>query len=651
MSDRQRTARFALAVVMALIAVALVRSPISAKSYHFTDVNIEATILGNGDLHIIESRTVVFEGSFSELWYTIGLTGSDGVADLEVYDSGRRLTESASEAVGTYKTEKKRDALTVRVFHDSSNEQRTFTFDYKLKNVIVAHKDTAELNWKFIGEGWDVPTARVKIEIFFPANVTSEDIRVWAHGPLNGEITLTDTPSALLTVDYLPPATFVEGRTTFPASSVPAARRMSNRNALDSILAEETKWAERSNELREYVRRQVERGEPVDLGAYERELKLSQQPSWLRWLAANNLPVGLCLLALALAVYLVLHFKYGKEFKPEFDGDYYRELPADYSPAVLGVLWRFGSPDTEDLTAEIMNLARRGYLRIVEKRTERKRALGLLGTVTETDYIIEKTQKLDDNSKLLPYEQELVDFLFALGSKESVSFDQITEYASKHSGASTNRFNEWKASVEAYAEQFDFFDREVNKGKAIGVLSGLAIAGLGVPLIVTVSPYAAPLGGIVGVASGVLLLILSAVMNRRSQRGATEMRMWQAFRKFLLDFSSLDEATIPSLAVWEHYLVYAVTLGVAKEVISQLPIVFAELRDDPSRFGRTWLILSTLDSTPAQAFDRLSSLTSTMNQVMVQAIAQSSQSSGAGRGGGFSIGGGGGGGGTGGGAR
>ena len=167
----------------------------------------------------------------------------------------------------------------------------------------------------------------------------------------------------------------------------------------------------------------------------------------------------------------------------------------------------------------------------------------------------------------------------------------------------------------------------------------------------TVSPYAAPLGGIVGVASGVLLLILSALMNRRSQRGATEMRMWQAFRKFLLDFSSLDEATIPSLAVWEHYLVYAVTLGVAKEVISQLPIVFAELRDDPSRFGRTWLILSTLDSAPAQAFDRLSSLTSTMNQVMVQAIAQSSQSSGAGRGGGFSIGGGGGGGGTGGGAR
>lgn len=129
------------------------------------------------------------------------------------------------------------------------------------------------------------------------------------------------------------------------------------------------------------------------------------------------------------------------------------------------------------------------------------------------------------------------------------------------------------------------------------------------------------------------------------------MRKWQAFRRFLTNFSSLDQATVPSLIVWEHYLVYAITLGVAKEVIKQLPIVFPELRDDPSTFARTWLVMSALDSSPSKAFDRLNGLTSSMNQVMTQAIAQSSQSSGAGRGGGFSIGGGGGSGGTGGGAR
>ena len=31
------------------------------------------------------------------------------------------------------------------------------------------------------------------------------------------------------------------------------------------------------------------------------------------------------------------------------------------------------------------------------------------------------------------------------------------------------------------------------------------------------------------------------------------------FRRFLLDFSQMERHEIPSLVIWEHYLVYAVT--------------------------------------------------------------------------------------------
>lgn len=651
MNSRQKVVWLVPIVTGLLIVASLLSSTASAKSYRFTDVDIQATILRNGDLHVVENRAVAFNGSFSELWYTIDLTGFDRVVDLAVYDSGRRLTESASGGSGTYRTEREGNAMTVYVYYNANNEQRAFTFEYKLVDIVMVHKDTAELDWKSIGTGWDVPTDRVNIEVFYPPSVTNEDVRVWAHGVLYGEITLTDTPSALLTVEGLQPNTFVEVRTAFPTHAVPNAQRRSNKEALDDIIAEETDLADRSNKLREYVRHQVERGEPVDLDAYERRIDLASRSPWMQRLVANELLVGLILLTFAAAVYLILHLNYGREFKPDFDGDYYRELPADYSPAVLGVLWRFGSAGTEDFTAEIMNLARRGYLRIVEKRTESKRVFGLLGTRTDIDYVIEKTEKPNGSSELLSYEKDLISFLFTLGSTESVSFNEIAEYARKHPGVFSKRFDEWKAAVAAHAEQLDFFDREVGKGKAIGVLAGLGILGLGVLVIVFVSPYVAPIGGIIGAASGVLLSIMSAVMSRRSQSGATQMRKWQAFRRFLTNFSSLDQATVPSLIVWEHYLVYAITLGVAKEVIKQLPIVFPELRDDPSTFARTWLVMSALDSSPSKAFDRLNGLTSSMNQVMTQAIAQSSQSSGAGRGGGFSIGGGGGSGGTGGGAR
>ena len=59
--------------------------------------------------------------------------------------------------------------------------------------------------------------------------------------------------------------------------------------------------------------------------------------------------------------------------------------------------------------------------------------------------------------------------------------------------------------------------------------------------------------------------------------------MWKAFKRFLLHFSNMDKAEIPSIVIWEHYLVYAISLGVAKEVLAQLPKVFNETElKDPS---------------------------------------------------------------------
>jgi len=652
-TNRSRIARAFAFVLVFAIAAALLAPTAFAKSYHFTSVDTRATVQSNGDIRIVEDRTARFVGSFSELWYVLPLSGTDGLADISVYDSGRRLTQSNSGASGTFKVEQSRNKATIYVYYNASNEQRTFTFEYTLKNAIKVYRDTAELYWRAIGTGWDVRTDRVRVEVFFPPGVSQEDLRVWAHGPLQGEVTRTDTPSMLVTVESLPPNTFVECRATFPTSAVPAAARKVDKDGLSQILAEETRWADQANEIRDRVRQQLERGESVDMASVYRELELSREPAWRQWLVKNDLSIALAMLVAALLAFVAIRIKYDREYRPEFEGDYYRELPAEYTPAVLGVLWRFGAPGTEDLTAEIMNLARRGYLKIVEKQTEKKRAFGLLGTSIDLDYTIEKTPKLRENAgELLEYEEELIDFLFDIGSGETVSFDEITAYAKRRPQAFLRKFKGWKAGVSAHAERFGFFDTEVVRGRAIGALLGLAFVGLGVLLFVLSSKYNAVTAGFAGIVPGGILAVGSLTMKRRSRSGSTELRKWQAFRKFLTDFSSMDLATIPSLIVWEHYLVYAISLGVAKEVLRQLPIVFPELRDDPSRFGRTWLYMSSIDSARS-AFNRLEALTTAMNQsvAQAQAIARSSASSGSGRGGGFSAGGGGGVGGSGGGAR
>jgi uncharacterized membrane protein len=142
----------------------------------------------------------------------------------------------------------------------------------------------------------------------------------------------------------------------------------------------------------------------------------------------------------------------------------------------------------------------------------------------------------------------------------------------------------------------------------------------------------------------IILLIYSLLIRRRSKHGVEQFKMWKAFRKFLTHFSQIDKAELPAVILWEHYLVYAITLGVAKEVISQLKLVFRD--EDFNNSGLTYMYYGHYRHNYSY-FDTIDNVTKTMvkttESVYTQAISKMSSSSGGG--GGFSGGGGGGGGG------
>lgn len=55
--------------------------------------------------------------------------------------------------------------------------------------------------------------------------------------------------------------------------------------------------------------------------------------------------------------------------------------------------------------------------------------------------------------------------------------------------------------------------------------------------------------------------------TKRTKQGALEAERWLAFRRYLRDFSRLEEAPAISLALWDQFLVYGMTLGVAEQVL------------------------------------------------------------------------------------
>ena len=156
-----------------------------------------------------------------------------------------------------------------------------------------------------------------------------EDIRIWGHGPLNGEIQFAGPNAVVMKVSNLPSYTFMEGRVLMPVSlfaGAPAEAYV-DQPALGQILTEDQGWADQANKE--------------------------------RMMARAELGFAVSIVLAALVIVFMLWRRYGRKHPTVFDGDYDRDLPADYSPAELSVLWNFKIMNANDITATIMDLARR----------------------------------------------------------------------------------------------------------------------------------------------------------------------------------------------------------------------------------------------------------------------------------------------------
>lgn len=600
--------RTLLPVLLALLVLGLSPTVATAKDFTFSKVAIDATVTPDGHMRIVEARTYKFDGQFRWATYRLPIVGTSGISEIRVADEKGAYAQSDSQRPGTFSVTREGEVLVIRWAFVAQDESRTFTISYLAEDVVTVYDDVAELYWKFIGTGWDRPSAEVSVKVRLPGGLRSDRIRVWGHGPLHGDARPVDG-GAVLTVRGLPAATMVEGRVVFPTEVVPGTRNRKPGAALQRILREEGAWADEANR-----RRLVQRLLLVGLG---------------------TVPL------LVIALWLFLYLRFGREPTPVPPEGYYRELPADYTPAELGVLWRFGSVQPADLVGTVLDLVRRGYL-TVEPDISGDEASGK-AALGDSGYTIKRTEKVGG---LLPLEEGVLTLLFgstgALG--DSIAIERRGGLPKEVKARIASGYQKWVATVRRAADTYAFFDPASMKMQWVVLGSGILLVFGGwfevvYSLAGTDAPGLLPVG-LATMASGVLFALGSGAIRRRSQRGADDLRRWQGFRRFLLDFSTLRDAEPPAVALWEHYLVYAVPLGVADRVIAQLRTVYPAEELERSPGLRAWA--------GASSGGRGDALASFGGFATALAAATSSASSGSGGGGGFSGGGGRGGGGSGG---
>jgi uncharacterized membrane protein len=593
----------------------------AARSYSFLQLDIEAIIQEDGSMDVTEHRTVDFNGTYSGLYQWINKQPGQQITDIVVMEQGQAYEFNSGNEfgpAGTYLVKDNEDSAYIDWSFDATDEQRIFTLKYKVINAVKLHNDVAELYYQFIGDEWEVGIDNVLVSLILPDGAKVGDIRAWGHGPLNGNVTIKSDQLVTWDIQQLPAKAFLTGRVTFPKELVSQGKNITNQAALPNILEQEQKWADEANQER--------------------------TQSKVSWILSLMIVIG----GFIYSIYMWT--RYGKAYKTQFEGDYYRDLPADYTPAEMAVLWRFNIITPAEITATIMDLARRKYIRIDEVITEEKQ---LFKKKQSVDYKL--TICNSEYGSLLKHENDLLNFIFQNVStnKMDVSFREIEKYAKNNKKAFADFWNKWEKELKNRGKELNFFDKHSGGHTLKHSIPGIILILLGIAMLIWNANSFANIA-LAALIGGFVYLISIAFHARRTRAGQEQHNKWRAFKRFLQHFSNMDKHDIPSLVIWEHYLVYAIPLGIAKEVMKQLQLVYPNLEHNNHQFGYGWYYYNANIASFTGLSNSLDTMTNSITQSLQQSIStatgQSSSASGAG--GGFTGGGGGGfGGGGGGGAR
>jgi hypothetical protein len=219
--------------------------------------------------------------------------------------------------------------------------------------------------------------------------------------------------------------------------------------------------------------------------------------------------------------------------------------PDDLRPGQLGTLVDFEAGPL-DVTATIVDLAVRGYLKIEEVDKEWYQF--------KHDW---KLTKLPKDEPLKRYERTLYDGLFRDGDEVKVS-DLQNQFA--------ERMGKVREQLIDDAMAKKWFTRKPGTVKVLWGILGILVLGGGIALTIFLAAEThAALVGVPVIIGGVLLLIASRWMPKRTAKGYALLRHTLGFKRFI-DESEKHRAQFAERAnIFSEYLPYAVVFGATEK--------------------------------------------------------------------------------------
>jgi uncharacterized membrane protein len=503
-----------------------------------------ATVMENGDIQVYENINFTLETAYNEGFRSIR---------KEDFDSLDRIAIQAVKVNGqdvTYTKQMNGDNAEI-VWKKTYEGANNIELSYILKDRAQLYDDFAKVCFEHYGANWPVTTGTFRSQMTLPETARGKDMHFEVYSAKQGNAYIDDL-SVMIEMTDVPSGNYIGGCYLYDKAAL-STINIVNGSALQILQDEREAYGSKTIVASE------------DLGSS----------------TCCCLPAAIITALIAL-FYLIRDIRAPK--LPE------SILPPDKEePAVVTTLVRNEMVEADVLAAAILDLINRNCMDIVELEKGKRSS-----TELNKERTILMLKKRPDNPK--PYDNAIIDMLFANGRKE-VDLDRMaTEFAAIKTKEDAEKDGVSKG-VETFNEEIEkilkgkglWEYRNANKNKKTGlsliVFFGLIASCAAIFVSFEFMTKYLATGNYLEVAgTGIALLVffpsaIYAVIGYLKPSAPGVMReeyaKWDAFGR-AVKASRLNEYPPSSAVIWGDILVYATALGMADRVkkhMSELDII------------------------------------------------------------------------------
>jgi uncharacterized membrane protein YgcG len=499
----------------AAVAVCLLAWPAGAsaqRSLVIQEFAAEVRVGTDGTISVTETIQPRFTGAWNGVYRTIPVEyrtpqGFRYNLDLDV--------EAVTDGNGTalrYQSSRERHYRKLKIWVPGALDAvKTVVLRYRVRNGLKFFEEHDELYWNVTGDEWEVPIERARAVVRLPSGVTGLRAHAFTGGYGSQESAATVTVAGtVLAIETTRALNFREGVTVAVA------------------------W---------------------DPGAVARPTAADKARDLLFANAALAIPFGV------FGLMYRLWNRHGRDPRRQPVAVRY-DPPGALTPAEVGTLVD-NSPDMRDITATVVDLAVRGFIRIKETQQDR-----FLGLGTKTDYALQLVRPDSEWKDLRRHEEALLRAVFGSTSGPSpspagpgpvideVSVDDLKNRFYKH-------VPEIKERIFSQLIDRGYYVRRPDRVKTMFYVVAILVA-LGGSVLSGI--LALGLAAIVAsVLSGLIIGVFGHLMPARTVEGARTLEGALGFEEFL-DRVESDrfERIVKTPAMFEKFLPFAMALGVER---------------------------------------------------------------------------------------